>query len=387
MINRKLSEKISYFLTKFPIVTLVGVRQCGKSTLLKNQLPDWEYVSLEDPDIRQFAEDDPRGFLKEYSNCCIFDEIQRTPNLFSYIQTKVDSENKMGQYVLSGSHNFNLMEKISQSLVGRTAILTLAPFSISELEKSNLITNDIEEIIYKGFYPAIYDRKIEPNEYFPSYISTYIERDVRLIQNISNANTFIKFLKLLAIRSGQILNYTELSNEVGISTPTVKSWISILIQSYIIYELHPYFSNISKRIVKSPKIYFYDVGLLSHLLGINQKEEIKKHTLFGNLFETMIVSEYIKQQYFNAITPNISFYRDSNQFEVDLIDESESEKKAYEIKARETMDRKYLKNLNKISQILNIKSENLTCIYTGEKTVYGEKGNFVNYKDMFCEKI
>ena len=385
MINRKLTEKINFYITKFPIVTLIGVRQCGKSTLLRNQFPNWEYISLEDLDLRQFAEEDPRGFLKKYNNGCIFDEIQRAPKLFSYMQTKVDSENTMGQYILSGSHNFNLMEKISQSLVGRTAILTLAPFSINELEKSNLLPNDIEEIIYKGFYPAIYDRNIDPNDYFPSYISTYIERDVRLIQNISNANSFIKFIRLLATRSGQILNYTELSNESGISIPTVKSWISILIQSYIIYELHPYFSNISKRIVKSPKIYFYDVGLLCHLLGIKQKEEIKSHYLYGSLFETMIVSEYIKKKYFDALIPNISFYRDSNQLEVDLIDESDSEKKAYEIKATETMDRKHLKNLNKISQILNIKNENLTCIYNGENTINGEKGNFINYKKMFIE--
>lgn len=385
MIKREISEKIKHFLTKFPIVTLTGVRQCGKSTLLKNILNDWEYVSLEDPDVRQFAVDDPRGFLKEYDGHCIFDEIQRGPELFSYIQTKVDSENMLGQYVLSGSHNFRLMERISQSLAGRTAVLTLTPFSISELKSEKMLSDDIEEVLYKGFYPAIYDRGIEPTEYFPSYLSTYVERDVRLIQNISNANDFIRFLKLLATRSGQIINYTELSKDSGISIPTVKSWISVLNQSYIVYELPPYYSNISKRLVKSPKLYFYDVGFLSYLLGIKRKNSLKGNSLYGAIFETMIVSEYMKQTYFKGMIPDASFYRDTNQLEVDLIDEMDSEKHAYEIKASETMDRKYLKNLMKVSEILQIKSENLTCIYAGDKTMFGEKGNFVSFRDSFCE--
>lgn len=383
MINRKIEKKITYYLDKFPILTLVGVRQSGKSTLLKNMLKNWTYISLEDPDIRKFAIEDPRGFLKEYNKHCVFDEIQRAPELFSYIQTKVDSENEMGQYVLSGSHNFILMEKISQSLAGRTAILTLAPFSISELQNENLLSDDIEEILFNGFYPAIYDRKISPVEYFPSYISTYIERDVRLLQNISSANLFIRFLKLLAARSGQVINYTELSKESGISIPTVKSWISILIQSYIVYELQPYFSNISKRLVKSPKIYFYDVGLLSYLIGIKKKDELIKHNLYGAIFETMVVSDYMKQKYFNAMIPDLYFYRDTNQLEVDLIDNDE--KKAYEIKASMTMDRKNLKNLIKVSEILKIRKENLACIYAGDKTIKSEQGSFVNFKEVFGE--
>lgn len=383
MISRKLASQINNYLGKFPIVTLTGVRQCGKSTLIKNLFKDWKYVSLEDLDNRDFAKISPREFLKQYDYHVIIDEIQRVPELFSYLQTKVDEKNEMGQYILSGSHNFSLMESVSQSLTGRTAVLTLAPFSMNELDNANLLSKDTDEILYKGFYPAIYDRNIEPYEYFESYIDTYIERDVRLIQNISNANSFIKFIKLLATKSGQMINYTELSNESNISILTVKSWLSILIQSYIVFELPPFYKNIAKRLVKSPKLYFYDTGLLCYMLGIENKNNLRSSDKYGAIFETMMVSEYFKSKFFNARKPNAYFYRDTNLLEVDLIDENGSDLNAYEIKASETLDKKHLKNLIKLSKILNIKANNLFCIYTGINSLQTENGKFINYTEVF----
>ena len=289
----------------------------------------------------------------------------------------------MGQYILSGSHNFNLMEKVSQSLAGRTAVLTLAPFSIEELNDAKILSANVDETMFRGFYPAIYDRKIEPYEYFESYIDTYIERDVRLIQNISNANAFRKFIKLLALRSGQILNYTELSNESNVSVITVKSWLSILIQSYIIFELPPFYRNISKRLVKSPKMYFYDTGLLCYMLGIENKNDLKSNDKYGAIFETMMISEYWKCKLFNAKKPNGYFYRDTNQMEVDLIDEDGFNLSTYEIKASENPDKKYLKSLLKLAEILNIPKTNLNCVYSGINNIQTENGNFVNYIDAF----
>ena len=382
MINRKIENQILHYLNKYPILTLTGVRQSGKSTLLKNMYKDWTYVSLEDPDNREYANISPRDFLKQYDNHIIIDEVQRAPQLFSYLQTKVDGNNEMGQYILSGSHNFSLMQGLSQSLAGRTAILTLAPFSIEELSNGKLLPKDIDELLFKGGYPAIYDRNIEPYEYFQNYIDTYIERDVRLVQNISNATSFIRFIKLLAIHSGNMINYTQLANECDISVLTLKSWLSILIQSYIVFELPPYYKNISKRLVKSPKIYFYDTGLLCYMLGIDNKNKLKTHDKYGYIFETLMVSEYLKQKLFIGKKSNACFYRDTNQLEVDLIDETTQELKAYEIKSSENVDKKYLKNLLKIGDILNIKNENLNCIYTGQNNIKTEKGNFINYKDV-----
>lgn len=385
MIKRTIENQILKLLQKFPVVTLTGVRQCGKSTLLKALLKNYTYVSLEDPDTRDFAEFAPRDFLEKYDKHCIFDEVQRVPNLFSYIQTKVDSKNEMGQYILSGSHNFSLMNNISQSLAGRTAVLTLAPFSITELDSEKLLPNKLNDILYKGFYPAIYDRKIDPQDYFSSYLDTYIERDVRLLQNISNATAFKRFIKLLAIHSGQTINYTELSNESGVSVPTVKSWISILIQSYLIYELPPYYKNISKRLVKSPKIYFYDTGLLCYLLDIENENDLNMNDQFGCIFETMVISEYKKNKIFNGKNANGYFYRDTNQLEVDLLDEKGTELYAYEIKSAKVIDKKYFKSLLKVAEILQIPKNHLECIYAGVNTIKNTEYSFVNYKNAFSE--
>ena len=303
MIERKISDKILSYMKKYPVITLTGVRQCGKSTLLRNLFSDYEYVSLEDIDIRDFAREDPRGFLQNYSKPCIFDEIQRVPELFSYIQTVVDLEGSMGKYILSGSNNFLLMQSVSQSLAGRSAIFNLAPLSISELAVTDYYTKDVNKLMLKGFYPAIYSRDIEPDEYFPSYVMTYIERDVRLLRNIPDADSFTRFIRILATRSGQIVNYADLSKISGVSLPTVKAWLSILEQSYLIFFLKPYYNNFSKRLVKSPKLYFYDSGLLCFMLGIGTEDRLSSSEYRGAVFETMVVSDCVKNKLFEVNGP------------------------------------------------------------------------------------
>ena len=381
-LERKIFKKIEYYIKKFPIVTLTGVRQCGKTTLLKEKFKDYKYISLEDIDIREFAENDPRGFLETYDNKCIFDEVQRVPNLFSYIQTKVDNDKTMGQYILSGSHNFLLMEKISQSLAGRVAVLTLTPFSLKELYFNGTENIDVSDIMLKGFYPAIYEKDLLSKEYFMSYMQTYIERDVRLIKNLVNANAFIKLIKVLATRSAQIINYTDIANATNISIPTLKEWMSILIQSYVIFELPPYFNNISKRVTKSPKFYFYDTGLLCYLLNISNKEDLKENPLYGAIFETLIVSEYLKTRYEIAEIPEMYFYRDTNQNEIDLISKEENILSAYEIKASKTMNKRNLDKLLKISESIGVEKKYSVCIYAGQ-SIRSENGSFINYGEVF----
>lgn len=381
MIPRTMSSLLKKYIKKFPIVTLTGVRQCGKSTLLKELFSNYEYVSLEDPDIRAFATNDPRGFLSSCKTPCILDEVQHVPDLFSYLQTRVDADNKMGEFLLSGSHNFLLMQSISQSLAGRTAILTLAPFSITELEDAHSLPETLDEVMLKGFYPAVYSRDLSSSEYFPSYVSTYIERDVRLLRNIPDSNAFLRFVRLCAARSGQILNYSELSNACGVSVPTVRAWISVLIQSYVLFELPPYYNNFSKRLVKSPKLYFYDTGLLCYLLGIESSAQLESHPQRGAIFETMIVSEYQKSCLFHGKHPSGYFWRDSNQNEVDLLVETGGLLQAYEIKSGSTMDQKYLNGLKKFSSVSSISLKDTFCIYGGERTARGESGSFISWKD------
>ena len=260
MIERTLKTKLEELAGKYPIVTLTGPRQSGKSTLLRYAFPDYKYVSLEDPDMRLFSLEDPRGFLSTYAEKTIIDEIQRVPALFSYIQTHVDDINREGMYMLAGSHNFLLMENITQSLAGRTAILKLLPLSHAEMQKSGILPSSVDEEIFNGGYPRLYDKGITPTEYYPFYIQTYVERDVRMMKNIGDLSKFIRFIKLCAGRIGQLLNLSSLANECGIAVSTASAWISVLEASYICYLLKPDFNNYVKRLIKAPKLYFYDTG-------------------------------------------------------------------------------------------------------------------------------
>lgn len=365
MIYRQLTNKIKEYSKSYPVVALIGPRQSGKTTLLKNIFSKIYYVSLEDLDARLFAEKDPRGFLDTYKAPVIFDEIQKAPKLFSYIQTTVDKTNKAGQYILSGSQNFNLVEKITQSLAGRVGILTLLPLSVDEINKKKLSINNVNSAIFSGFYPRIWDKKINSSDWYSNYIQTYIERDVRQIKNISDLSLFQKFVKLCAGRSGQILNMSLLGADCGVNHNTIRSWLSILETSYIIYFLNPYYKNFNKRLIKSSKIYFYDTGLMCSLLGIENENQIITHPLRGALFETFIVGEFVKK-YFNQGKKFSGFYiSEKNGHEVDLFFEKNDEFMAIEIKSGATFSDNYFDNIKYWQKNIDLKPQNSYVIYGG----------------------
>ena len=318
MIERTLTPKIIALAQNFQVITLTGPRQSGKTTLVKAAFPTLPYVSLEEPDIRQIALTDPRGFLSNYPAGAILDEIQNTPDLFSYIQSIVDG-NRQTRFILTGSSNFLLMEKISQTLAGRTAVLHLLPFSFAELETSAPPFDQYESLIFKGQYPRIYDRAIAPTDFYPAYIQTYVERDVRMMKNIGDINSFIQFTQLCAGRTGQLLNYTSLASDAGISPNTAKAWLSILESSYILYRLQPFHRNFNKRLVKSPKLYFYDTGVACSLLGIRDENQVNLHYMKGALFENLILNEFIKRSFHRGENHLPYFWQDSQGKEIDCL--------------------------------------------------------------------
>lgn len=381
MIARSIHETICEKAGKFPVLVLTGVRQCGKSTLLKSSFPDYTYVSLEDPDIRTFASDDPRGFLNRYSTHTIIDEAQQVPELFSYIQTIVDANNECGQFILSGSHNFLLMQSVSQSLAGRACILELEPLSAKELNEAGLLP-DVDNFLIKGGFPRLYDKKISPKEFFTSYTQTYVERDIRILRNISNSATFTRFLKLCATRAGAVLNVTSLAQDCSINVATANSWLSILEASYVVFRLQPYYRNYAKRLVKSPKLYFNDTGLLCHLLNIHTKDSLFNSGLRGNIFENMVIGEFIKKCNFCGEKPQIYYWRDSNQNEIDLLVENDGGLFAYEIKSAETMNSKFYEALEKLMERADIPSDHAAVIYDGEASFRGNKRNFIRWDEI-----
>lgn len=382
-IPRQISPTLEYLMSKFPVVTLTGPRQSGKSTLLKHLFPDFTYISLENSDIRELALSDPKNFIKKYSYHVILDEIQRAPQILSYLQTHVDNENKTGMYVLAGSQSFLLMQGISQSLAGRTALLTLLPFSRKELHLVNQLPESIDQQIFKGSYPRLYNMDIEPTLYYPSYIQTYVERDVRDILNVKDLNKFIKFIKLCAGRIGQILNLSSLANETGISVPTANGWLSVLEASYICYKLQPYFRNFNKRIIKSPKLYFYDTGLACNLLGINDYRQIEDFYMRGALFENLVINQFIKDDFNEGKDPDISYWRDSTGNEIDLITIKGLNVQAYEIKSGATFNKEFFKNLDLWGNLANLPHQNLNVIYTGEETMQTSYGNLLSFHTLY----
>lgn len=363
MIVRSISEKLLKLWKVFPVVTITGPRQSGKTTLIRNAGFDLPYISLEDIDVRQLAADDPRGFLANYPKGAILDEVQNVPQLFSYIQTEVDSSEK--KYVLSGSQNFELIENISQSLAGRTAIIKLLPFSLTELE-SNHSFDRFHEYLFQGSYPRLYDKGIDAVDYYPSYINTYIQRDVRLIKNIENLALFTKFVRLCAGRIGQPLNVSNLANDTGVSPNTAQSWLSILEASYIIHFLQPYHTNYSKRLIKSPKLYFFDTGVACSLLGLASAEQLASFHLVGGLFENMVVNEFLKNRWNQGLTSNLYFWQDRNRKEIDLIIDRPDGPIPIEIKSGSTMTKSYFKNLTYWRQLSGVSTQEAFVVYGGE---------------------
>lgn len=368
--------------SKFPIVTLTGPRQSGKSTLLKSALPDYNYVSMEDPDSRLLAINDPRGFLKTYPDKTIIDEVQRVPDLFSYLQTHVDNENREGMYYLAGSQDFLLMPPISQSLAGRTAILKLLPFSHNELKLADLAPETSNEEIFNGGYPRIYDKRIHPSDFYPNYIQTYIERDLRLLKNIDNLSKFIRFIKLCAGRIGQLLNLSSLANEMGIAVSTVQSWLSVLEASYIVYLLVPDHNNYAKRLVKSPKLYFYDTGLACSLLEIENASQLSTHYLRGGLFENLVINEFVKATLHDGQIPRLTFWRDSTGNEVDLLVSVKGKQKAYEIKSGATFSSDHFKGIKVWAKLSETKPEDCCIIYSGDRALSTSHGEVIPWNEL-----
>jgi len=346
MIDREISKKAIELFQLYPILAITGPRQSGKTTLVKELFKDIDYVSLEDLDQREIANYDPRGFLMNYPNGAIIDEIQRVPSLFNYLQTRVDEINKVGQFIILGSQNFLLMESISQSLAGRVALIKLLPLSQKELKKANLLPEESNDIMFNGNYPAIYSRNIPANIFYPNYLSTYIERDVRTLKNIGNLNIFTLFVQLCAGRIGQPLNYSSLASDTGIAVNTAKEWISILESSYIIFLIKPHHKNFNKRLVKMPKLYFYDTGLITYLLNIEHAAQIQNHYLLGNIFENYAVSELIKNRYNKGLKSNLYYWKDNKGKEVDIIIDNIDQTIAIEIKASQTYNLNAFDNIN-----------------------------------------
>lgn len=382
MIKRTLQTKLLEFAKKYPIVTLTGPRQSGKSTLLRHSFPDYEYISLEDPDTRLFATDDPRGFLATYPDKTIIDEAQRVPALFSYIQTHVDKTGGEGMYLLAGSHNFLLMESINQSLAGRTAILKLLPFSHAEMQGDGILPQTVDKEIFQGAYPRLYDKELTPADYYSFYIQTYVERDVRLMKNIGDLSKFIRFIKLCAGRIGQLLNLSSLANECGVAVSTISAWISVLEASYICYLLKPDYNNYAKRLVKAPKLYFYDTGLACSLLDIRTPEEVSIHFLRGGLFENLVINEFIKTAYNKGEEPNLTFWRDSTGNEVDLLQYIGGKRYAYEIKSGATFSLDFFKGISKWAKLSGTDPEQCFVIYNGEKNMKTSTGKLTKWSDL-----
>jgi predicted AAA+ superfamily ATPase len=381
-IPRQITPIIEAQLTKFPIIAITGPRQSGKTTLLKRVFGKYRYVSLEDPNIRAFATDDPIGFLNQYHEYVILDEVQRVPSLFSYLQTRVDESGIMGQYILSGSQNFHLINSITQTLAGRVALFKLLPLDFMELSSADAMEKSYAGMAIKGFYPAIFDRDIDPFIFYTNYIQTYVEKDVTSLLNIRDLNQFRKFLGLCAARAGQLLNLSALANDCDLSQPTAKSWLSILESSYILFQLQPYHENFSKRLVKSPKIYFYDTGLLSYLLGIRTAEQMEENRLKGHIFENMIIAECLKQNQHKYLHSIYYFWQDGNKNEVDLLTKTLEGFDIFEIKATQTVSASLFKQLDKFEVLTPELSVRKTLIYGGDENQQRTKYNVLSWKSI-----
>ena len=345
MIHRIASDKIIQLAAAFKAIAVTGPRQSGKTTLVKDLFKHKPYVSLENPDARRFAIEDPRGFLAQYKDGAVLDEVQRTPELFSYLQEILDNSNTPGLFILTGSNNFLLQQNIAQSLAGRVAFMTLLPFSFMELRGGGVSIPEENALMINGFYPPVWAQQIRPQDWYPNYIRTYVDRDVRQIKNITDLIVFERFMLLLAGRTGQQLNLSSLAVETGVDTKTIQSWIGILESSFIIHLLRPHHRNFNKTIVKSPKLYFYDTGLVCSLLGISSADQLANHPVRGSLFESMVITELIKQRTNAGLPVNLYYWRDKTGHEVDVIIDDAGALTPIEIKAGKTVNTEFFKNL------------------------------------------
>ncbi len=368
MILRSLTATLQRLAGSFPVVTITGPRQSGKTTLSRAVFPDKPYVSLEDPAERSFAEEDPKGFLSRFDNGAVFDEAQRWPDLFSYLQGMVDEDRKPGKFIVTGSQQFGLLAGVTQSLAGRVGITRLLPLSLEELSAKYLQRLPIDRFMTTGCYPALHTEKVKPEDWFASYVATYVERDVRQILHVQDLSSFQRFLRLCAGRNGQLLNLSTLAGETGVSHTTARKWLSVLESSYIVHLLPPYHKNFGKRLIKSPKLYFIDVGLACWLLGIRSAELLSVHPLRGALFESLIVNEFLKSRYNAGKPADLYFWRDNKGVECDLLFEKETRLQPIEIKSGKTVTSDYILAGKKASRFSVENALQPWLIYGGDES-------------------
>lgn len=382
MIRRTIQDKILQISQKLPVITITGPRQSGKTTIARYLFPNYTYVNLELSDNRDLATTDPRSFFALYPLNLILDEVQRAPNLLSYIQGIVDERKQNGQFILTGSENLLLSEKVNQSLAGRTYIATLLPLSLEELQDIPISFSNYMPYLQQGFYPRLYDSDLATSEWLPSYIQTYVERDIRQLINVRNIKQFQTFLKLCAGHIGQIINYTSLSNAVGVNDKTIKEWLSILEATYIAFTLPPYYNNFNKRLIKSPKLYFYDTGLACTLLGIHDASSLIWHPLQGSLFENFIIAELLKRHFNRGLLPQFYFWRDNTGTEVDCLIEGGGKVLAIEIKSTQTLTTFPTGNLKKLTTLMSNNRIEPYIVYGGEQSFNNQGIKVLSWKNL-----
>lgn len=366
MLNRAAFSTVQRLAQGFPVLAITGPRQSGKTTLARVRFAGKPYVTLEDPEEREFAGADPRGFLARFPDGAILDEVQRCPALFSYLQGVVDKRRRMGEFILTGSQQFGLMSNIAQSLAGRVGLLQLLPFSLAELKGGGMLPASLDAAMFQGGYPPLYDRPVSPGDWFPNYVSTYVERDVRQLLAVRDLSLFQRFLKMCAARSGQLLNLSALAADCGISHVTAREWLTVLEASYIVYLLRPYHRNFGKRLVKMPKLYFLDTGLMAYLLGIRDADSLATHALRGALFETLVVSEWVKHKFNAGQAAELYFWRDSAGHEVDLLAPQGGRFTPVEIKSGATFSSDWAATLRKLSALFGDEALPPGIVYGGE---------------------
>ncbi|HEY8021018.1 MAG TPA: ATP-binding protein [Thermoanaerobaculia bacterium] len=389
MIRRALETPLKKAARQYPVVTLTGPRQSGKTTLVRAAFPRHDYASLEDPDVRRFALDDPRGFLAQFAGRVILDEVQRAPDLFSYIQTIVDQKASPGRYILSGSQNFLLLRSISQSLAGRSAILHLLPLAWSEIEGRQPLPleklgsdlprrrqgspPDLMGVLFRGFYPRIHDQGLEPHTWYSSYYQTYVERDVRDVVNVGDIESFGRFVRLCAGRNGQLLNLSSLANDCGITHTTARRWLSILEASFLVLILRPHHANFGKRLIKSPKLYFLDSGLLCYLLRVRSPDDLRSHASRGPIFESFVLSELVKNFLNQGREPDLYFWRDATGHEIDAVVEQGRERVAIEIKSAQTVAEDFFAGIAFWRELVGDPEAPAALVYGGDRS-YRRRG-------------
>lgn len=379
MFYRRITTEIRQLALEYPVVTLIGPRQSGKTTLARHIFPEKPYVSLENVDIRNLALLDPRGFLENYPDGAIIDEIQRVPDLLSYIQGIVDEKEIKGFFILTGSHQLELQKAVSQSLAGRTALLTLLPMSLEEFTEAG-INMSIDDFMLKGGYPRIHKDSMNPTKAYRNYFQTYVERDLRQLINVKDLSQFERFVKICAGRIGQVINLEQIGGEIGVSSHTVKEWISILEASFIVFRLQPYFENFGKRIIKSPKLFFTDVGLAVYLLGIENEVQLGRDPLRGHLVENLVLLELVKWRFNHGLDHQLYYYRDLQKNEVDVIFKDGNNLVPIEIKSSKTYNSDFLKSLLFFQGLAKERSLNGYLIYAGESEQKIHSIELLNYK-------